>query len=100
MALHRHPAAVAQAMRDLARSVPFDGLSELESLQLPVLVVASGDEADPGHPEAVAEAWAERIPGAELIGEERGQSPLAWQGGRLSREIAAFAERAGLALGA
>ena len=40
-----------------ARS-PFDDLAELEFLDLPALVVASHDEADPGHPYAVAEAWA------------------------------------------
>ncbi len=91
LARHRDLGAVAQALREVPRSVPFDGLAELESLQLPALVVASGDEADPGHPHAVAVAWAEALPRATLIGEEEGESPLAWQGGRLSREIARFA---------
>jgi 3-oxoadipate enol-lactonase len=59
-------------------------------LEVPALVVASHDEADPGHPRAVAEAYAERLPRARLIGEEEGESPLAWQGGKLSREIADF----------
>ena len=63
------------------------------SSTLPALVVASHDEADPGHPYAVAEAWAARLPRATLLSEEPGQSPLAWQGGRLSRAIAAFCER-------
>jgi 3-oxoadipate enol-lactonase len=99
LALHEHPEAVAQAMRDVARSVPFDGLTELESLELPVLVVASRDEADPGHPEAVAEAWAERAPEAELVVEDPGASPLAWQGGRLSRAIAEFLARSGISPG-
>ena len=94
LALHRHPRALARAIREVTRSVPFDGLAELESLDLPALVVASHDEADPGHPYSVAEAWAERLPRGELIGEERGESPLAWQGGRLSRAIADFADRA------
>jgi pimeloyl-ACP methyl ester carboxylesterase len=89
---HRHPEAVAQALREVPRSIPFDGLAELEFLELPVLVVASHDEADPGHPRSVAEAWAARIPGARLISEEPGKSPLAWQGGRLSRQIAEFCE--------
>jgi hypothetical protein len=40
----------------------------------------------------VAEAWADALPNAGLIGEGEGESPLAWQGGRLSREIAAFCE--------
>ena len=60
---------------------------------MPALVVASRDEADPGHPHAVAQAWAERLPAATLISEDEGESPLAWQGGRLSRAIADFCER-------
>lgn len=87
---HRHPEAVAQAIREVARSLPFEGLSELEFLDVPALVVASHDDADPGHPHAVAEAWAESLPRARLIGEEPGEAPLAWQGGRLSRAIADF----------
>ena len=94
--LHRHPAALAEAIRQVARSVPFDGLAELESRELPTLVVGSRDEADPAHPLSVAEAWTGRLPRAELICEPPGESPLAWQGGRLSREIAAWLERSGL----
>jgi UDP-N-acetyl-D-mannosaminuronate dehydrogenase len=37
--------------------------------------------------------YAEAIPGAELVSEEPGQSPLAWQGSRLSKVIAGVAER-------
>ena len=92
---HRHPEAVAQAMRETPRTVPFDDMTELESLDLPALVVASHDEADAGHPHAVAEAYAERLPRARLVSEQPGQSPLAWQGGRLSREIAAFCAELG-----
>jgi pimeloyl-ACP methyl ester carboxylesterase len=87
---HRHPEAVAQAMRETPRDRPFEDMGELEFLDLPALVVASRDEADPGHPYAVAEAYAERLPRARLVSEKPGESPLAWQGGRLSREIAAF----------
>jgi pimeloyl-ACP methyl ester carboxylesterase len=90
--VHRHPKAVARALREVPRDVPFDGLEELEFLGVPALVVASHDDADPGHPYAVAEAYAERLPDARLVSEEPGQSPLAWQGGRLSREIAAFCD--------
>jgi pimeloyl-ACP methyl ester carboxylesterase len=92
IAAHRHPEAVVRALREVPRSRPFDGLESLGSLDLPTLVVASHDRADPGHPYAIAEAWAESLPNARLISEEEGQSPLAWQGGRLSREIAAFCE--------
>jgi hypothetical protein len=91
--LHRHPDAVARALREVPRSVPFDGLDELEFLDVPALVVASHDEADPGHPYAIAQEWAERLPQGRLISEAAGESPLAWQGGKLSREIAAFCER-------
>ena len=93
LSLHRHPEAVAAALREVPRSRPFEDLSELEFLDLPALVVASRDEADPGHPYTVAEQWAGRLPRATLVSEEPGASPLAWQGGRLSREIAAFCER-------
>ena len=85
---HRHPEAVARALREVPRSAPFEAISELEFCELPALVVASHDVADPGHPYAVAAAYAESLPDARLISEEEGASPLAWQGGRLAREIA------------
>jgi pimeloyl-ACP methyl ester carboxylesterase len=87
---HRHPDAVARALREVPRSAPFETLSELEFCELPALVVASPDTADPGHPYAVAAAYAERLPEARLVSEAEGESPLAWQGGRLSREVASF----------
>ncbi len=90
MERHRHLGAVVATLRQVPRSRPFEAMAELEALAVPTLVVASRDEADPGHPYAVAETYAERIPAARLISEAEGQSPLAWQGGRLSREIEAF----------
>lgn len=87
---HRHLDALADAIRVVPRSLPFEGLVELEALDVPALIVASRDEADPGHPHSVAEAYASSLPDARLISEEEGESPLAWQGGRLSREIASF----------
>ena len=87
---HRHPDAVAQALREVPRSAPFETLSELEFCELPALLVASHDTADPGHPYSVAAAYAERLPEARLVREAEGESPLAWQGGRLSREVASF----------
>lgn len=91
MLRHRHLDAILAALREVPRSRPFSGLEELESIDALTLVVASHDRADPGHPYAVAAAYAERLPRGELISEAEGQSPLAWQGGRLSRAIAAFA---------
>jgi pimeloyl-ACP methyl ester carboxylesterase len=94
MLQHRHLPAVVDALRAVPRSRPFESLAELESIEVPALVVASHDAADPGHPRHVAEAYAERLPRARLVGEAEGESPLAWQGGKLSREIAAFCAEA------
>jgi pimeloyl-ACP methyl ester carboxylesterase len=90
MLLHRHPDALAEALRQVPRSRPFGAIEELASLDVPALVVASHDAADPGHPRKVAERYAEALSQARLIGEGEGESPLAWQGGKLSREISAF----------
>jgi pimeloyl-ACP methyl ester carboxylesterase len=90
MLRHRHLDAVATALREVPRSRPFGTLDELETLEVPTLVVASHDGADPGHPYAIAAEYADRLPQARLVSEPEGQSPLAWQGGRLSREIASF----------
>ncbi len=92
---HRRLDAVAEALRQLPRSRPFGGLEDLERLDVPALVVASQDDSDPGHPRATAEEYAEALPDARLVGEAPGESPLAWQGGRLSREIAAFCAEIG-----
>jgi pimeloyl-ACP methyl ester carboxylesterase len=90
MLLHRHPQALARALREVPRSRPFESMRDLAALSMPALVVASHDEADPGHPYAAAEAYAAALADAELISEGVGESPLAWQGGKLSREIEAF----------
>ena len=91
---HHDLGAVADAVEVVPRSSAFDGgLDALRSLELPVLVVASRDSSDPGHPLEVAEAYVERLPDAELAVEDEGHSPLAWQGARLSRTIADFLSR-------
>jgi pimeloyl-ACP methyl ester carboxylesterase len=90
---HRHPEAVADALRVVPRSRPFESLDQLESVEVPVLIVGSRDESDPGHPLAVAQEYARRIPRAELLVEEEGRSPLAWQGAQLSTAIADFVQR-------
>jgi pimeloyl-ACP methyl ester carboxylesterase len=91
---HDHPEAVADALEQVPRSEPFGGLDDLRAIAAPTTVVASRDEADPGHPLHVGEAYAQAIPGAELVVEEPGSSPIAWQGGQLSRVIADLAARA------
>ena len=90
---HEHPEAVADALRCVPRSQPFESLDALERIEAPTIVVPSRDEADPGHPYAVGEEYARRIPGAELRVEDEGSSPLAWQGGQLSKVIAELAGR-------
>jgi pimeloyl-ACP methyl ester carboxylesterase len=95
MAQHEHPSAVADALRIVPRSRPFGSLSELSAIDAPTVVVASADEADPGHPQALGEAYAAAIARARLITDEPGRSPIAWQGSQLSRIIAEVAEEAG-----
>ena len=87
---HRHLDAVAAALRVVPASVAFDGLEALERIGAPALVVGSRDEADPTHRLGVAEAYAERLPRGELLVEQEGRSPIAWQGARLSKAIARF----------
>jgi pimeloyl-ACP methyl ester carboxylesterase len=95
LAQHEHPEALADALRAVPRSRPFGELTELEVISVPALVVASADEADPGHPQAVGEAYAAAIPGARLVTDEPGRSPVAWQGSQLSKLIAEVADEAG-----
>jgi pimeloyl-ACP methyl ester carboxylesterase len=94
LALHEHPEAVADALRVVPRSRPFGQVEDLEQIRVPVAVVASADEVDPGHPQAVGSAYAAAIPGARLITDEPGRSPVAWQGSQVSRVIAEVAAQA------
>jgi pimeloyl-ACP methyl ester carboxylesterase len=97
LARHEHLAAVADALHAVPRSRPFEDLHALEEIECPAVVVASRDEADPGHPLALGEAYAELLPRGRLLVEEPGSSPLAWQGGRLSKVIADLVTQADLA---
>jgi pimeloyl-ACP methyl ester carboxylesterase len=94
LALHEHPEAVADALEQVPRSRPFGAIEQLGAIAAPVAIVASNDEADPEHPQAVGEAYAEAIPGARLITDEPGHSPIAWQGSQLSRVIADAVDQA------
>jgi pimeloyl-ACP methyl ester carboxylesterase len=85
---HEHPGAVADALRVVPYSRAFDGLDALDGLDVPVLVIASRDEADAEHPLAVAREYDRRLPRSRLLVEDEGQSPLAWRGVQLSRAIA------------
>ena len=88
---HEHPGAVADALRAVPRSHPFEAVSDLRAISVPVAVVASDDEPDPGHPRAIGEAYADAIPGARLVTDRPGHSPIAWQGSQLSKVIAEIA---------
>jgi len=95
LAAHEHPGAVADALQAVPRSRPFEAWEDLTALEgIPTVVVVSRDEADPEHPFATGQRWVEAIPGAELVTEDEGSSPIAWQGGQLSRVIADVAARA------
>lgn len=95
LALHEHPDALADAINVVPRSQPFSSLVALAALQsIPVAVVASADGPDPEHPQALGEAYAAAIPGARLVLDEPGRSPIAWQGSQLSNVIAAVAAEA------
>ena len=93
---HDHPDALADALSALPRSRPLVGLDELAALAVPAVVVASNDEADPEHPEALGIAYAEAIPNARLITDPPGRSPVAWQGSQLSQIIADVVAESGL----
>ena len=97
MERHEHPLEVAQALRQMPRSAAWDGLEALREVETPVLIVASRDEMDHLHPLAIAQEYARLLPNAELVVEDKGKSPLAWQGARLSGVIADFFERVGYA---
>jgi pimeloyl-ACP methyl ester carboxylesterase len=97
LAAHAHPLAVADALEVVPRSRPFEDLAELAAINVPTVVVGSRDEADPGHPLSVAKLYVAAIAPARLLVEDAGpprRSPIAWQGGQLSRVIAKLAAAA------
>jgi pimeloyl-ACP methyl ester carboxylesterase len=96
LSAHEHPLAVADALEAVPRSRPFERIEQLAELDMPTVIVGSRDEADPGHPLAVAELYERTIPGARLVVEPAGppaRSPIAWQGGQLSRVIVELAQQ-------
>jgi pimeloyl-ACP methyl ester carboxylesterase len=97
MERHADLASVAQALREVPHSIAWKGLDGLSNLDVPVLVIGSQDDSDWLHPLGVAEEYCRKLPNAELMVEDKGDSPLAWQGARLSNAIADFFERVGYA---
>jgi 3-oxoadipate enol-lactonase len=94
LSAHEHPLAVADALEAVPRSRPFERMEQLADISVPTLVIASRDQADPSHPLAVGERYAQAIPGAQLLVEDPGQSPIAWQGGQLSKALLGLGEHA------
>jgi pimeloyl-ACP methyl ester carboxylesterase len=94
LSAHAHPKALADALQEVPRSRPFESWDDLKAIDAPTTVVASRDEADPEHPYAVGERYADTIPNAKLVSEEEGASPLAWQGAQVSKVISRAAEAA------
>jgi pimeloyl-ACP methyl ester carboxylesterase len=95
MERHADLTAVAEALRELPQSIAWKGLEPLSKLDVPVLVVGSQDDSDWLHPLGVAQEYCRKLPNCELVVEDKGDSPLAWQGARLSNVIADFLERVG-----
>ena len=95
LSAHEHLDAVADALHVVPASHPFDSVGDLAKISVPATVVASDDDADPEHPRAIGEAYAETIPGARLVTDEPGRSPVAWQGSQLSQLISEVVARAG-----
>lgn len=93
LGVHEHPGAVVDALRVVPGSAPFGPLDELAAIDVPAVVVGDRDEADPGHPLALARRYAEALGDATLVVEDEGRSPIAWQGGQLSRVIADLVAR-------
>jgi pimeloyl-ACP methyl ester carboxylesterase len=94
LAQHDDLGAVADALAAVPRSRPFDDYAQLATVTAPALVIGSRDEADPEHPLALASAYAAALANAELLVEDPGRGPIAWQGGQISRAIAAVGDRA------
>ena len=78
---HRHPEALADAVRVVPRSAAFDGLDRLAEIDVPALVVGSRDESDPTHPLRWPRSTRAGCRGAELVIEDAGR-PAARLAGR------------------
>jgi pimeloyl-ACP methyl ester carboxylesterase len=91
---HDHLDALADALKAVPRSRPFEAWADLHAIEAPAVIVASRDEVDPEHPYAVGERFAEHIPNAKLVSEDEGSSPLAWQGAQVSKIISEAAAAA------
>lgn len=94
LSAHDHPLAVADALQAIPRSRPFESWAELAEISVPAAVVASRDEADPGHPFVLGRRYADSIAGSRLVVEDVGASPIAWRGGLLSKVLTSLSSAA------
>ncbi len=87
---------MAEALRTVPRSPAWDGMDALAADRgAHARSWPPATTPTPRTRRALAEDYARRIPGAELVVEDEGQAPLAWQGARLSKAVAGFLGRAG-----
>ena len=97
LSAHEHPRRSPTRSKSCRARAPFESLGELAAIAAPTVVVASRDEADPGHPLAVGERYARarsRARGWSSSARPPARSPIAWQGGQLSRVLAELADAA------
>ena len=94
MERHEHLDAVAAALREVPRSLALGGRWRPSSGSRSPRWW-SGRATTPTRCTRwpLAEEYARLLPNAELVVEDEGQAPLAWQGGRLSEAIAGFLRR-------
>jgi pimeloyl-ACP methyl ester carboxylesterase len=88
---HRDLSALADAIEIVMSARPFASFSQLAAVVPPTLVVGSHDVLDRNHPLRLARAYADVLPGAQLMCEPEGSVPLAWRSRQLSRIALAFA---------
>ena len=93
MGEHADLAAVADAIEQRPALPPLRGLARPRSADHAGHRRRLPRRGRPRAPLAVGERYADAIPGAVVRTEDAGQSPLAWQGGQLSRIIAETAAR-------
>ena len=95
MERHADLASVAQALREVPRSIAWKGLDALSSWRCRCWWSARRTTPTGSTRSAWPRSTAASSPNAELVVEDKGESPLAWQGARLSNVIADFFERVG-----
>ena len=94
LSLHEHPEAVADALSAVPRSRPFGAVAELADdrrSRRPWSRAAT--RPTPSTRRRSGRPTPRRSPEPELVLDEPGRSPIAWQGSQLSRVIAELAAR-------